>query len=120
MPTKAALRFDPHDAEVTSVRWDFTGRRFATAGADRKIKIWEITQGGHAECRTTLVGSNATVMSVDFDSSSTMLLGASNDYAARIWTVEDSRLRHVLTGHSEKVSLKLAVIRSSQFFSRQR
>lgn len=104
MPTKAAIRFEAHDAEVTSVRWDPNGRRFATAGADRKIKIWEIAQAGHVECRATLVGSNNAVMSVDFDASSTMLVGASNDFATRIWTVEDGRLRHVLTGHSEKVN----------------
>ena len=106
MPTKAALKFEAHDAEVTSVRWDFSGSCFATAGADRKIKIWEISKGGHAECRATLVGSNNAVMSVDFDSSTSMLVGASNDYATRVWTLEDCRLRHVLTGHSEKVGIR--------------
>lgn len=40
-----------------------------------------------------LVGSNAGVMAVDFDSSGTMILGASNDYASRVWTVADQRLR---------------------------
>ena len=104
MPTKVAIKFEAHDAEVTAVRWDPSGRRFATAGADRKIKIWEISQSGHAECRATLVGSNNAVMSVDFDSTSRMLVGASNDYATRIWNVDDCRLRHVLTGHSEKVN----------------
>ncbi len=104
MPTKVAIKFEAHDAEVTAVRWDPSGRRFATAGADRKIKIWEISQSGHAECRATMVGSNNAVMSVDFDSTSRMLVGASNDYATRIWNVDDCRLRHVLTGHSEKVN----------------
>ena len=27
-----------------------------------------------------------------------MILGASNDFATRVWSVEDSRLRHTLTG----------------------
>ncbi|CDQ60686.1 unnamed protein product [Oncorhynchus mykiss] len=31
------------------------------------------------------------------------LLAASNDFASRIWTVDDYRLRHTLTGHSGKV-----------------
>ncbi|XP_040535140.1 autophagy-related protein 16-1 isoform X12 [Gallus gallus] len=31
------------------------------------------------------------------------LLAASNDFASRIWTVDDNRLRHTLTGHSGKV-----------------
>lgn len=40
-----------------------------------------------------LIGSNAGVMSVDFDSTGTLILAASNDFASRVWTVEDQRLR---------------------------
>ena len=29
---------------------------------------------------------------------------ASNDFASRVWSVDDGRLRHTLTGHSNKVS----------------
>lgn len=39
------------------------------------------------------MGSNAGVMAVDFDSTGTLILGASNDYASRVWTVADLRLR---------------------------
>lgn len=48
--------------------------------------------GGY-ECKGILVGSNAGVMSVDFDSSGQHILGASNDFASRVWTVGDLRLR---------------------------
>lgn len=48
---------------------------------------------GSFESRGTLVGSNAGVMSVDFDSTGTLILGASNDFASRVWTVADQRLR---------------------------
>lgn len=33
------------------------------------------------------------MMAVDFDSSGSLILGASNDYASRVWTVCDQRLR---------------------------
>jgi len=102
VPTRAYLKFDAHDNEIMTVRWDLNGRLLATAGADRKIKLWEVAKGS-ADCRATLTGSNAAVMSVDFDVSGTMVLGASNDFATRVWTVDDSRLRHTLTGHSGKV-----------------
>lgn len=42
-------------------------------------------------------------MAIDFDSSGSVILGAANDYATRVWTVNDQRLRHTLTGHSNKV-----------------
>lgn len=32
-------------------------------------------------------------MCVDFDSTGTLILGASNDYASRVWTVSDFRLK---------------------------
>ena len=56
-----------------------------------------------AELRATLTGSNAAVMGLDWDSTGSTVLGASNDFASRVWTVEDCRLRHTLTGHSGKV-----------------
>ena len=52
------LKFEAHEGEVISAKlshvltclvfqvmsakWDFSGRFFATSGADRKIKIWEV------------------------------------------------------------------------------
>jgi len=103
IPTKVQIKFEAHDGEIMSVKWDYAGRFFATAGADRKIKIWEIAKGISCELKSTLTGSNAAVMGIDFDSSGSMILGSSNDFATRVWTVEDCRLRHTLTGHSGKV-----------------
>lgn len=39
------------------------------------------------------MGSNAGVMSVDFDSTGSLILAASNDYASRVWNVNDLRLK---------------------------
>lgn len=48
---------------------------------------------GSVECKGLLVGSSAGVMSVDFDSTGTSVVAASNDLASRVWTVNDQRLR---------------------------
>ncbi|XP_064214098.1 autophagy-related protein 16-1 isoform X4 [Tribolium castaneum] len=92
IPTKASVKFDAHDGEVNAVKWSPVDRLVATGGADRKVKLWEISKGA-CESKGMLVGSNAGVMAVDFDASGTMILGASNDYASRVWTVADQRLR---------------------------
>ncbi|XP_077285047.1 autophagy-related 16 isoform X2 [Arctopsyche grandis] len=102
LPSKASVTFDAHDAEVNAVKWCPTDRLIATGGADRKVKLWDVSKGG-CENRGILVGSNAGVMSVDFDATGTLILGASNDFASRVWTISDQRLRHTLTGHSGKV-----------------
>lgn len=40
-----------------------------------------------------LMGSNAGVTAIDFDAEESLILGASNDFASRVWTVMDHRLR---------------------------
>ncbi|XP_043268999.1 autophagy-related protein 16-1 [Venturia canescens] len=102
VPSTVAVKFNAHDGEVTAVKWSPVDRILATGGADRKIKLWDIAKGA-CDGKGYLVGSNATVMSVDFDSTGTLILGASNDYASRVWSVSDLRLRHTLTGHCAKV-----------------
>lgn len=102
LPSKVTIKFDAHEGEVNAVKWGPDQHLVATGGADRKVQLWDISKGGY-KSRGTLVGSNAAVMSVDFDASGTLLLGVSNDYASRVWSVADQRLRHTLTGHSGKV-----------------
>jgi len=48
-------------------------------------------------------GSNAGIMSVEFDSQEKLILAASHDGASRVWTLADQRLRHTLVGHLNKV-----------------
>ncbi|CAG5075795.1 Similar to Atg16l1: Autophagy-related protein 16-1 (Mus musculus) [Cotesia congregata] len=92
VPTDVAVKFSAHDGEVSAVKWSPVDRILATGGADRKVKLWDISKGTF-ESKGMLIGSNASVMSVDFDSTGTLILGASNDFASRVWSVNDLRLR---------------------------
>ncbi|XP_070136817.1 autophagy-related protein 16 isoform X6 [Drosophila bipectinata] len=101
-PTKILMKFEAHENESHAVRWSPVERMVATGGADRKVKLWDIGKNS-TEPRAVLSGSSAGINSVDFDSTGAYILGTSNDYGARVWTVMDNRLRHTLTGHSGKV-----------------
>ncbi|XP_075147751.1 autophagy-related 16 isoform X3 [Haematobia irritans] len=101
-PTNIYMKFEAHETESHAVRWSPIERVIATGGADRKVKLWDVGKGS-AEPRAILGGSSAGINSVDFDSTGTYIIGTSNDYGARVWTVADNRLRHTLTGHSGKV-----------------
>ncbi|KAL1115833.1 hypothetical protein AAG570_006123 [Ranatra chinensis] len=92
VPNKVSMVFDAHEGEVSAVKWSPVGRVLATGGADRKLKLWD-TSKASVESKGMLVGSNAGVMSIDYDYTGTLVLGASNDFAARVWTVSDQRLR---------------------------
>lgn len=102
VPNKAYLKFDAHDGEVNAVRWAPHGLLLATGGADRRTKLWDVSTGKE-ELRGSLTGCNGAVMSLDFDAAGALLIAGSTDFAARVWSAEDSRLRHTLTGHSGKV-----------------
>ncbi|GCB62584.1 autophagy-related protein 16-1 isoform X1 [Scyliorhinus torazame] len=102
LPTTARHVFDAHDGEVNAVQFSPGSRVVVTGGTDRKVKLWDVSSG-RCELKGSLTGSNAGITSLEFDSMGAYLLAASNDFASRIWTVDDSRLRHTLTGHSGKV-----------------
>ncbi|TRY83657.1 hypothetical protein DNTS_027957 [Danionella cerebrum] len=102
VPCTALHIFDAHDGEVNAVRFSPGSRLLATGGMDRRVKLWEVISG-RCEAKGALMGSNAGITSIEFDSAGSYLLAASNDFASRIWTVDDFRLRHTLTGHSGKV-----------------
>ncbi|XP_044529241.1 autophagy-related protein 16-1 isoform X3 [Gracilinanus agilis] len=102
VPTTAVYVFDAHDGEVNAVQFSPGSRLLATGGMDRRVKLWEVF-GDRCEAKGSLSGSNAGITSIEFDSAGSYLLAASNDFASRIWTVDDNRLRHTLTGHSGKV-----------------
>ncbi|KAM9249365.1 autophagy-related protein 16-1 isoform 1-T1 [Dugong dugon] len=102
VPATALYVFDAHDGEVNAVQFSPGSRLLATGGMDRRVKLWEVF-GDKCEFKGSLSGSNAGITSIEFDSAGSYLLAASNDFASRIWTVDDYRLRHTLTGHSGKV-----------------
>ncbi|XP_068976075.1 autophagy-related protein 16-like isoform X7 [Bombus flavifrons] len=104
VPTKVSVTFTAHDGEVYAVKWSPAERMLATGGADRKVKLWNISKG-MSESKGVLIGSNAGVMCVDFDSTGTLMLAASNDYASRVWTVNDFRLK----AHRARTKVAMAI-----------
>uniref|UniRef100_A0A803VP89 Autophagy related 16 like 1 n=1 Tax=Ficedula albicollis TaxID=59894 RepID=A0A803VP89_FICAL len=95
VPTTAICVFDAHDGEVNAVQFSPGSRLLATGGMDRRVKLWEVLGGKHFCFGRNFKGILC--------SQGSYLLAASNDFASRIWTVDDNRLRHTLTGHSGKV-----------------
>lgn len=49
--------------------------------------------GNSCELRGILIGSNQAVNSLDFDSTGTLIVATSNDFASRVWGIADHRLR---------------------------
>jgi autophagy-related protein 16 len=83
---------EAHDGEINDVKWSPNGQLFATGGSDRKLKLYAIQQGKQ-ELKATLTGCNQAIMRIDFDTDGAQVLGASNDFAIRIWGIDDQRCR---------------------------
>lgn len=45
LPTGVQMKFDAHEGEVNAVRWNPMEHIVATGGADRKVKIWDVSKG---------------------------------------------------------------------------
>ncbi|XP_054161534.1 autophagy-related protein 16-1-like [Oppia nitens] len=102
IPNRVLLQFEAHDGEVNAIKWSPNGDVVATGGGDRRIKLWEINENSSvAILKGSLTGNNAAVTSIDLDQD--LLLASSNDFASRVWTLSDMKLRRTLTGHSNKV-----------------
>lgn len=102
LPRKVQYKFDAHEGEVNAVAWTHTDCRFATAGGDHRVKIWDFTLGQPC-LKGVAPESNSSVYSIDFDSEETLVLAASCDFACRVWSMSDMRIKHTLTGHGGKV-----------------
>lgn len=104
IPGVLEFSFDAHDGEASALYWYCcSGPKenfLATGGSDRKVKIWKISDATNSLV-ATLLGSNATITSIDVEAD--YILASSNDYATRVWSLNDYKLRRTLTGHSAKV-----------------
>ncbi|XP_072180000.1 autophagy-related protein 16-like [Diadema setosum] len=116
VPDKNISQFEAHDGEVHTVKFCPSGTFFATGGSDRHLKLWEFLNNS-CQNRGVLFGSNLAVTCIDFDVQEQLILGASNDYATRVWGTRDHRLRQTLTGHSNKVLAAKFLSDPSKFVS---
>jgi len=62
----------------------------ASGGTDKIIRLWETNQFAP---KGTLQGAIQSLTAIDFSSDDSMVLGASNDNAIRVWHQGTQRLR---------------------------
>uniref|UniRef100_A0A914EFW3 WD_REPEATS_REGION domain-containing protein n=1 Tax=Acrobeloides nanus TaxID=290746 RepID=A0A914EFW3_9BILA len=110
IPERCKMKFECNElGEVTDVLWHPNGKYFFTAGNDKKIKMFELLNENYVK-KCTFTGANQTVTRIDMDPETKHILGSSNDYAVRIWSIDDQRHRAAFTGHTDKVN-------SAKFFA---
>jgi autophagy-related protein 16 len=105
IPKQVKKTISAHEGECNSVSYNGSGMLLVTAGQDKLVKLWDVPTGSS---KSQLSGAVQSVNSACFDwnTPNDNVLAASNDNAARVWTIQGglNRLRHSLTGHISKVS----------------
>eukprot|EP00731_Ephydatia_muelleri_P024689 Em0016g960a len=104
-PFSNVHQFDAHESDVSALCFSPDGTCLATGGSDKVVKVWTLRPDMHSfdPNSTILSGSKASIVALQFDPTSKVVLAASNDNMARIWNLSDQACKHTLLGHSAKV-----------------
>ena len=96
MNTIHLLTIAAHNGPVLALAGAPGGTLLASAGRDRKIKLWSIPDG---ELRATLDGHRGAVQSVAFSPDGRLLASGGMDLELRLWDVESGEVGQAFSEH---------------------
>jgi WD40 repeat protein len=93
IPSVPAAEFSAHKDAIYGLAFSPDGKRLATAGYDRTIKLWDT---GQKTPRLTLTDHSDTVYSVAFSPDGRLLASAAADRAVKLWDVATGKRLYTL------------------------
>ncbi|TLP66047.1 helix-turn-helix domain-containing protein [Microbispora triticiradicis] len=100
-----ATRLTAHRAPAYATAFTPDGRTLATAGLDRAVRLWNVSDP-HRPAALSVIGGSGEVMSAAFRPDGRVLATSGADRTARLWDVADVRRPRplaVLEGHTDAV-----------------
>jgi WD40 repeat protein/mono/diheme cytochrome c family protein len=91
--------FKGHEGTVNCVALSSDGRRAASGGDDRTIRLWAVPEGKELAC----LPADAEPYAVAFSPDGNLLLGAGADRCVRLWDLRTRRLVGAFRGHTDTI-----------------
>lgn len=101
LPGRAVHSLTGHKDWVMGVAVAPGGSTMASAGADNKVRLWNI---GNGSLRHTLGAGTRTNTSVVFSQTGSLVAAGSIDSRIRVWNTSSGRKQATLRGHSHDVN----------------
>ncbi|EFJ19655.1 hypothetical protein SELMODRAFT_268258 [Selaginella moellendorffii] len=102
-PSKVRHTLRAHDkGGCAAIIFEHSSDTLLTAGHDGIVKFWDTQRGGTPT--KTLTGALGSVLDLALTPENNMVLGGCSDHKLYLWDSRSGRVKHVLTGHTEKVT----------------
>ncbi|KAJ0972810.1 hypothetical protein J5N97_020769 [Dioscorea zingiberensis] len=100
VPSMCKHTIHAHEGGCGSILFEHNSDKLYTGGQDRTVKIWDTKTGAQSGILRGCLGSILD-LAVTHDNSSVIAASSSNNLY--VWEVASGRIRHTLTGHTDKV-----------------
>ncbi|MFB2939366.1 TIR domain-containing protein [Aerosakkonemataceae cyanobacterium BLCC-F154] len=93
------------NSEVWWLSWSGDGKKLATAGKDKLVRVWDLSNPKALNPIFTLAGHTKEVNAVSFSPDGKILASGSADKTVKLWNLAGKKpiLLHTLSGHTEQV-----------------
>ncbi|OIP70963.1 MAG: myosin kinase [Oscillatoriales cyanobacterium CG2_30_44_21] len=88
-----------HRDAITSLAISPNGKTLYSAGADFKIKVWNLGKDNRANCLGTIHGHTHIVTAIALSANGKLLVSGSRDKTVKVWDARSGKQLLTLTGH---------------------
>lgn len=100
IPSTVRHTIHAHEGGCISLHFEHNNDRLISGGQDMLVKIWDVNYG---TLIGTLNGCLGSVLDIAVSGDNKFVIGAGSDHKLYLWDLQSSRIRHTLTGHTDKV-----------------